>query len=140
MTNSNSKYDLTFIVSTLEQLQAEQDTWKENTIWLKRYFDELKQEFQTRPTKDEVYKMQEVVSQLTAQVNKLKQRIDNIASNTHSNNVDMLNAQQEETHCSTIEEQFGECNDEDIHQNISIDDSIMNSNKLYKSQFNGRKS
>ncbi|BAZ11564.1 pentapeptide repeat protein [Calothrix sp. NIES-4071] len=129
MTSYNSQYDFTFVVSTLEQLQAEQNIWKDNTIWLKRYFDELKQEVQTRPPREEVDKMQEVISQLTAQVNELQQRIDNIASSTQSlNSVDVLDTQKEETYHSTIEKQFVECSDEHTHQDISIDDSVIAEN------------
>lgn len=61
MTISNSEANLSSVFYTLQELEVEQNTWKQNTIWLKRYFNELKQEFKTRPEVGQIEKMQEVI-------------------------------------------------------------------------------
>ncbi len=130
MTISNSEPNLSFVVSTLQQLEAEQNTWKQNTIWLKRYFDELKQEFKTRPEVGEVEKMQEVILQLTAQVYDLQERFNQLpllSNNSHSINTTAIDVLQEEEKIdSEIKEEFIESLDEQIKQVVLVEDFAKN--------------
>ena len=76
MTISNANNNLASLVSRIEQLEAQQDIWKKNTIWLKRCFDELKQEFNQLAELSQVESTQEKVLQLSAQVEELQQSFE----------------------------------------------------------------
>lgn len=73
MTVSNTNNNLASLVSRIEQLEAQQDIWKKNTIWLKRCFDEFKQEFDKLAELSQVESTQEEVLELSAQLEELKQ-------------------------------------------------------------------
>ncbi len=75
MTISNANNNLASLVSRIEQLEAQQEIWKKNTIWLKRCFDELKQEFNQLAELSQV-DTQEKVLQLSAQVEELQQSFE----------------------------------------------------------------
>ncbi len=73
MTVSNANNNLASLVSSIEQLEAEHNNWKENTIWLKRYVDELKRKFDHIPELSQIQSMQETILQLSAQVAELQE-------------------------------------------------------------------
>ena len=75
MNISNANNNLASLVSRIEQLEAQQDIWKKNTIWLKRCFDELKQDFDKLAELSQV-DTQEKVLQLSAQVAELQQSFE----------------------------------------------------------------
>ena len=76
MTISNANNNLASLVSRIEQLEAQQEIWKKNTIWLKRCFDELKQEFNQLAELSQVESTQEKVLQLSAQLEELQQSFE----------------------------------------------------------------
>ena len=78
MTISNANNNLASLVSRIEQLEAQQEIWKKNTIWLKRCFDELKQEFNKLAELSQV-DTQEKILQLSAQVEELQQHFERVA-------------------------------------------------------------
>ena len=83
MTISNANNNLASLVSRIEQLEAQQEIWKKNTIWLKRCFDELKQEFNKLAELSQV-DTQEKILQLSAQVVELQQHFDKVPYVTDS--------------------------------------------------------
>ncbi|MEO0840434.1 MAG: hypothetical protein AAF063_16210 [Cyanobacteria bacterium J06643_5] len=84
MTVSNANNNLASLVSRIEQLEVQQDIWKKNTVWLKRCFDEFKQDFDKLAELSQVESNREKVLELSAQLNELKQRLDKVACVTDS--------------------------------------------------------
>jgi hypothetical protein len=76
MTISNTNNNVASLVSRIEQLEAQQEIWKKNTIWLKRCFDQLKQDFDKLAELSDVKSTQEKVLQLSAQVEDLLSRFE----------------------------------------------------------------
>lgn len=76
MTVSNANNNLASLVSRIEQLEAQQEIWKKNTIWLKRCFDQLKQDFDKLAELSDVKSTQEKVLQLSAQLEELQQSFE----------------------------------------------------------------
>ena len=101
MNISNSIQDLASLVSRVEQLEAEQNVWKDNTIWLKRYFDELKQEFKNTPELQQIQSMHSAIAQLSAQVAELQQRLNH--SPTLSNGLDNGVTTDAQTECANLD-------------------------------------
>ncbi len=79
MTISNANNNLASLVSRIEQLEAQQEIWKKNTIWLKRCFDELKQDFDQLAELSDVKSTQKKVLQLSTQVEDLLSSSERIA-------------------------------------------------------------
>ena len=73
MTVSNADNNLDSLISKIEQIETQQDIWKKNTIWLKRCFDEFKQDFDKLAELSQVESNQEKILQLSAQIDELKQ-------------------------------------------------------------------
>lgn len=81
MNISDSELDLVSLASRIEQIEEEQNLRKQNIAWLKRYFDEIKQEFNNRTELQQIQSMQEALAHLTAQVADLQQHL-NLSSNS----------------------------------------------------------
>ena len=86
MNISDTELDLASLLSSIEQLEAEQNLRKQNIIWLKRYLDKFKQEFNTRPEVQQIESLQQGMAQLSAQVTELQQRLNQLP--TLSNSLD----------------------------------------------------
>lgn len=84
MNISNSEPEIASLASNIKQLEAEQNLWKENIIWLKRYFDDLKQEFKNRPEIHQIEHIQQAIAQLTQQVVELQQHFNHLPSFSNS--------------------------------------------------------
>lgn len=78
MTVSDTNNNLASLVSRIEQLEVQQDIWKKNTVWLKRCFDESKQDFDRLAELSQVESNREQILQLSAQLNELQQRLDKV--------------------------------------------------------------
>ncbi|MEO1427997.1 MAG: hypothetical protein AAFV71_02805 [Cyanobacteria bacterium J06633_8] len=76
MTVLNSNSNLASWVCRIEQLEKQQDIWRKNTIWLKRCFNELKQQFNQLAELSRVESTQEKVLQLSAQLEELQKHFD----------------------------------------------------------------
>lgn len=91
MNISSSEMDLASLAARIEQLEAEQNLRRKNIVWLKNYFDALKQEFQDRPELQQIQCMEEAISQLTAQVAELQQHFNHSPTPSLINSLDNLN-------------------------------------------------
>ncbi|MHC5726824.1 MAG: pentapeptide repeat-containing protein, partial [Nostoc sp.] len=98
MNISDSELDLVSLASRIEQIEEEQNLRKQNIAWLKRYFDEIKQEFNNRTELQQIQSMQEALAHLTAQVADLQQHL-NLSSNLSNglNNNHTIDASIKET-------------------------------------------
>ncbi len=76
MNISDTQLDLASLFSRIEQLEAEQNLCKQNVIWLKRYIDEFRKEFNTRPELQQIESWQQAIAQLSTQVAELQQRLN----------------------------------------------------------------
>ena len=84
----DSKVDIASLVSRISQVETKQNFRKQNIAWLKQYFDDLKQEFNTRPELKQIQNIQEAIAQLTAQVAELQQQLNhspNLSKNLDNN-------------------------------------------------------
>ena len=76
MNISDRQMDLASLFSRIEQLEAEQNLCKQKVIWLKRYIDEFRKEFNTRPKLQQIESWQQAIAQLSALVAELQQRLN----------------------------------------------------------------
>ena len=67
--------DITSLITRIEQLEEDLNVRKKNITWLKRYFDELRQEFNNRPEVEQIGILQSAIAHLTTQISELQQRL-----------------------------------------------------------------
>ena len=72
---AEQELDIASLSARVEHLEAEANLRKKNISWLKNYLDALKQEFNNRPEVGQWESLQEMIAQLTEQVESLQQRV-----------------------------------------------------------------
>ncbi|MBD0390308.1 MAG: hypothetical protein ICV54_28370, partial [Nostoc sp. C3-bin3] len=139
----DSKVDIASLVSRISQVEAKQNFRKQNIAWLKQYFDDFKQEFNTRPELKQIQNIQEAIAQLTAQVAELQQQLNhspnlsNSLDNNDAINVPIQEVNLDETEVAkqflgTLEQQTTQLTLVDIvaiHENIEIAEKEQNEQK-----------
>ncbi len=84
----NQTIDLESLVSRIEKIEEEQNLRNKNILWLKRYYEELRQDFDARPEVEYLENLQSAIAALSEQVSDLQQSLNQrLSSNGHSDDL-----------------------------------------------------